>query len=172
MDGMNRRLYFLAPDVDQAQQLVNDLLVNHVPEKNVHVIAKEGISLEQLPEADFRQKSNVVVAAMRGLAIGIIIGLIAGFLAWFFVPGWFSSPGLVAIIALAGACIGTWVSTMIGVSESNRDLRMFEGAIRHGHLLLLVDVPRRRIAEIRDLVRRHHPDAVDRGVEPHKPVFP
>lgn len=172
MNGMNRRLYFLAPDVDEAQQIVNDLLLHHVPEKNMHVIAREGISLQELPQADFRQTSNITVSAMRGLAIGAILGLIAGLIAWALVPAWFSSAGLVAIITLAGACIGTWVASMIGVSESNRDLRAFEAAIRSGQLLLLVDVPQRRLKEIQDLVRRHHPHTMDRGVEPHKPVFP
>ncbi len=172
MNGWNRRLYFLAPNVEAAHKIVDDLLVHRVPEKCIHVIAREGTPLDDLPEADFRQKSNVVMASLRGLAIGLILGLIVGFIAWALVPGWFSSPALVAIIALAGALVGTWSASMIGVSASNRDLEAFESAIRRGELLMLVDVPRQRMAEIKNLVHKHHPEAGSGGSEPHKPVFP
>ncbi|MBI5039891.1 MAG: hypothetical protein HZB57_01360, partial [Gammaproteobacteria bacterium] len=46
----------------------------------------------------------------------------------------------------------------------NIHLREFAAALRHGELVLMVSVPRNRVAEIEDLVHRHHPDAAVGGV--------
>jgi hypothetical protein len=37
---------------------------------------------------------------------------------------------------------------------------------------MLVDVPKLRVEEIEDLVKRHHPEADVKGAEPTIPAFP
>jgi hypothetical protein len=51
-------------------------------------------------------------------------------------------------------------------------LTQFEQAIQEGHLLLLLDVPKRRVDEIDALVRRHYADVEIEGPEPTIPAFP
>jgi len=46
------------------------------------------------------------------------------------------------------------------------------GAIERGELLLMLDVPRTRVEEITDLVKRRHPQAQPGGTDPFIPVFP
>lgn len=46
------------------------------------------------------------------------------------------------------------------------------GAIEEGKLLLMADVPQHRVAEVRELLNAQHPEAEDRGIDPHIPVFP
>ncbi|HEC07202.1 MAG TPA: hypothetical protein ENJ12_10135 [Thiolapillus brandeum] len=48
---MERRLYFLLPDVAHARAVVADLETNGVERKYTHVIAAQGIDLEGLPLA-------------------------------------------------------------------------------------------------------------------------
>jgi len=39
-------------------------------------------------------------------------------------------------------------------------------------LLMMIDVPRDRVEEIEEIVKRHHPEAGLEGVEPNIPEFP
>jgi ribose/xylose/arabinose/galactoside ABC-type transport system permease subunit len=74
--------------------------------------------------------------------------------------------------ALAGAGVGVWLSGMIGVGVSNSRLKQFEQAIQEGRLLMLIDIPKQRIDEIEDLIRKHYPQAEIEGTEPTIPAFP
>ena len=76
------------------------------------------------------------------------------------------------LIGLAGAGVGAWVSSMIGISTPSSRLTEFEKAIEAGPLLMMVDVPKDRVDDITTLVRSHHPEAHIEGTEPVIPAFP
>jgi hypothetical protein len=167
------RLYFLMPDITVTHNLVNELLLSHVEERYIHVIAKEGTPMEELPEASLLQKSDFIPAVERGLALGAITGVMVGLVAMAFPPaGLVIGGGAVSAIGAAGAGVGGWVSSMVGVSVPSTRLKKFEDAIGDGEFLVLVDVKRERVAEIEALVKKHHPEADIEGTEPHMPVFP
>ena len=65
-----RRIYFLSPDIATTKQIVDDLLLALIEERHIHVVAKRGTELEDLPEANLLQKSDFVPAVERGLAVG------------------------------------------------------------------------------------------------------
>jgi hypothetical protein len=168
-----RRLYFLVPHVDSAKQIVDELLLARVEERHIHVIAKEETPMENLPEATLAQKSDVVPAFERGLAVGGATGILAGVVAVTFPPaGLILGGGAVLAIALAGAGFGAVLSTMIGVSVPNSRLKKFEEAVEAGELLLLIDVPKEKVAKIEELIKGHHPEAEIEGTEPTVPPFP
>lgn len=168
-----RRIYFLLPDVDVARKIVDELLLARIAENNIHVIAKEGTSMEDLPEASLAQKSDVIPAFERGIAVGGATGLLAGVAAVTFPPaGLVLGGGALLGIALAGTGFGALMSTMIGVSAPNSRHAQFEDAIKEGEILMLVDVPKARVDEIENLVKQHHPDADIEGTEPTIPAFP
>ena len=73
-----RRLYFLLPDLATARTVVDELLLARIEERHIHVIAKEGCTLEDLPEASLLQKSDFVPAVERGIALGGATGALAG----------------------------------------------------------------------------------------------
>lgn len=169
-----RRLYFLVPNVDSAKKIVDELLLARVEERHIHVIAKEGTPMEDLPEATLAQTSDVVPAFERGLALGGATGILAGVVA-VTLPGVGIALGGGAVIlatALSGAGFGAVMSTMIGVSAPNSRLKKFEEAVEAGELLLLVDVPKDKVATIEDMIRGHHPEAEIEGTEPTVPPFP
>jgi len=167
------RLYFLMPDVTVTHNLVNELLLSHVEERHIHVIAKEGTPMEELPEASLLQKSDFIPAIERGLTLGAVTGVIVGLVAMSLPPaGLVIGGGAVFAIGAAGAGVGGWLSSMVGVSVPSTRLKKFEDAIKAGEFLVLVDVKRERIDEIESLVKKHYPEADVQGAEPKIPVFP
>ena len=167
------RLYFLMPDITVTHRLVNELLLSHVEERHIHVIAKEGTPMEELPEASLLQKSDFIPAIERGLTLGAISGVLVGLVAMAFPPaGLVVGGGAVSAIVAAGAGVGGWLSSMVGVSVPSTRLKKFEGAINAGEVLVLIDVKRDRVDEIEELVKQHHPEADIEGAEPKLPTFP
>lgn len=170
-----RRLYFLVPTTESATQIVNELLLARVDAHHIHILGNEDAHLERadLPEADLLQRSDFIPAVERGLAVGGATGLVAGIAAVTFPPaGLVLGGGAILGLSLLGAGFGAWMSGMIGVSVQNRQLGEFSQAIQDGQLLMMVDVPKRRIEEITGVVTKHHPEAVIEGTEPTIPAFP
>ncbi|HEX7043099.1 MAG TPA: DUF1269 domain-containing protein [Burkholderiales bacterium] len=166
---MRRRMYFLLPDVKRARTVYKELLLARIDAKHIHVLAKEGTPLRDLPEATVLQKSDAVHGAGLGLLAGAVTGAVAGGLILLFPPtGLAMSLGIVLIMALLGATMGVWVAGIIGSSTPNTHLEAFGEEIEGGKVLLIVDVPRDRIEEISRLVRRH-PEADARGIDPTVP---
>ncbi len=168
-----RRMYFLVPDPGTASAIVDELLLARVPEKHIHVLAREGTPLGNLPEAGLAQKTDLIPAVERGLGLGGATGTLAGLVA-IAVPGGavVSAGAIVLSLALAGSAVGAWVSSMIGVSVNSRRLKPYEDEIEQGALLMMVDVPAARVAEIEQMIERLHPGARPEGVEPDIPAFP
>ena len=57
-----RRIYFLLPDVDSAQTIINELLLLRVEWRHIHVIANHNVPLKELPEATLAQRSDLLPA--------------------------------------------------------------------------------------------------------------
>jgi hypothetical protein len=168
-----RRIYFLLPTVETARKIVDELLLARVEIKHIHVIAKEGTPLEDLPEASLAQSSDFVPALERGLAAGGATGIVAGVLAVTFPPaGLVLGGGAILAIGLAGAGVGALLSSMVGAGLHSSRLKPFEEAIEQGQILMLVDVPKDRVEAIEAMVKKHHPDADIEGTEPTIPAFP
>jgi uncharacterized membrane protein YeaQ/YmgE (transglycosylase-associated protein family) len=170
---MNRRLYFLLPNLASAERTLDDLLLARIEARRVHCLARRDQPLGNLPEASFLQKTDTVHGAETGVVIGGIAGVIGGAIAVAFPPG-ASSFELVTVLitGIAGAAFGTWVSSMVGTAVPNSRLARFHDEIEKGKILMMVDVPFTRIREITNLVMQRHPEAADGGVEPRIPAFP
>jgi hypothetical protein len=166
-----RRLYFLLPDLDVTHKVMDELLLARVEERHVHIIAREGLVLEDLPEATLVQKSDFVPALERGVALGGATGVVAG-LAAIAMPGVVIAGGALLAMGLAGAGMGAWMGGMIGMDATNSHIKQFEDAVNAGQILVLVDVPKERVEDIESLVKKHHPDADFEGTEPTIPAFP
>lgn len=114
-----RRVYFLLPDVKSAKAIVDELLLKRVEWRHIHVLASPTIPLEDLPEAHLAQSSDLLPALARGTAAGGVTGMLAGLAAMAFPPaGLTIAGGAVVAMALAGAGVGAWTSTMWSASTS------------------------------------------------------
>jgi hypothetical protein len=107
----------------------------------------------------------MVIGAVGGLVLGGLILLTSG-------EGLQLQAGTLLIPALAGALFGTWASLLVGLGVPNTRLQRFQQELEAGKILLMVDVPPNRVAEVQALVRRRHPEASDHGLEPTVPAFP
>ncbi|MCP5291385.1 MAG: DUF1269 domain-containing protein [Nitrosomonas sp.] len=168
-----RRIYFLVPNIAVTHKIVDELLLAKIEEKHIHVIAKRGTPLENLPEANLLQKSDFIPAVEQGLALGGATGLLAGLVAIALPPAsTVVAGGILLGSGLAGAGIGAWLSGMVGMSIGNRRTKEFEEAIEAGEFLVLADVSPERVNEIEALIRKHIPEVEVEQTEPRIPAFP
>ncbi|MDR4517711.1 MAG: DUF1269 domain-containing protein [Nitrosomonas sp.] len=168
-----RRIYFLVPDINVTKKIVDELLLARIEEKHIHVIAKRGTPLENLPEASLLQKSDFVPAVEQGLALGGATGLLAGLVAVALPPAsTVIAGGVLLATGLAGAGVGAWLSGMVGMSIGNRRIKAFENAIEAGEFLVLADVSSERVNEIETLIKLHIPRVEVEQTEPRVPAFP
>ena len=155
-----KRINLLLPDVNTARRVVNRLLAADIEWRNIHILANENISLEDLPEADLPQKSDLLPALARGTAAGGLVGMLAGLVALSLPPaGVIIAGGALLGTTIGGAGIGAWAATLIGVSVPNSQLDQYEDAINRGELLLLVDVHPEREEEIKSVIKSEYPAA-------------
>jgi hypothetical protein len=168
-----RRLYFLVPDVATGRKVVDELLLAHIEWKHIHVIAKRGMPLEDLPEASYLQKSDLIPAMLRAVPIGGATGILCGLVALALEPHLVIAGGAVLLASsLAGVGIGVYLGGMVGLNVGSTRLKAFEKAIADGQLLLIADVPAARVDEIADRIRKAYPAAEPEGTEPRVPAFP
>ena len=168
-----RRLFFLAPDVQSAHDLVDSLLLERVPESRIHVLAREGTPLSDLPEAGIAQRSDLIPALERGAAAGGIAGGLAGLVA-IALPGITIIPagGIVIALVAAGALVGSWASSLVGVSVDSSRLERFREAIAGGQVLIMADVHAEHAERIERKVRESRPAVRSEGMDPDIPMFP
>lgn len=170
---MRRRLYFILPDVESARGMLSEMLLARIEIKHIHFLGRRGELPPDLPEANLLQKTDFVHGAQLGLGVGGLTGIVVGVLIVAFPPGGVTLQlATVLIAALAGAVFGAWVSSMAASAVPNSRLKRFQKDIEQGKVLMMVNVPMRRVQEISSLVARRHPDAVAGGFEPTIPAFP
>jgi len=168
-----KRILLLLPDVDVAKRIVDDLLIARLREEEMHVVAKEGVPLMDLPEATLAQKTDLIPSIKRGVAAGGATGLLAGLIA-ITVPGGITVAGGAVLLAstLVGTAFGAWISSMIGISVPSHEVEEYEQAIEQGKLLMMVDIPKARADEIIAMIRQHDPEANIKEVEYFPPLLP
>jgi hypothetical protein len=168
-----KRTYFLARDVGAARRVVDELLLARVDARRIHVLAKRGTPLEDLPEANLLQKSDFVPALQRGIllggATGILVGL-AGLALRLINPA--VAGGLLLAHAIAGAGVGSWLGGMVGMNIGNTRLKRFDEAIERGEVLVIADVAQERADDVQARVKRNLPEVRVEGLEPLVPPFP
>jgi hypothetical protein len=157
-----RRLFFVLPDEIHAQRLVADLETAGISHCHMHAIAGHGGHLTLLPPASQRQRHDAVwrleqtlwygnLALFTISAIGLLVAVYFTAVAW-------------AVIAAAAMFVTVTAGTLFVLHVPNTHLDEFRSALTHREILLMVDVPKSRVAEIETLVERRHPEAEADGV--------
>ncbi len=62
---MNRRLYFILPDVEISRKVEDDLLLARITEHQMHFLGKRGTDMQDLPEASQIQKTDIIHGFFR-----------------------------------------------------------------------------------------------------------
>ncbi|WP_332853909.1 DUF1269 domain-containing protein [Duganella sp. S19_KUP01_CR8] len=169
---MRRRLYFMLPDVPSARSMLDELLLARIEIGHMRFMARDGLPSD-MPDVSFMQKTDLVHGAQLGVVIGAIVGLGAGvFLTLFPVDGMTLRTAAILLVALGGAIFGGWASGMNAAAVPNTRLKQFMPRIEQGQVLLIVDVPVRRVEEIEEMIAKRHPEISFGGMEPPMLAFP
>lgn len=163
---MKRRLYFLLPDTGQSRAVVDDLKVLGITTDAMHTLAKPGVNLGDLPVATRRQRRDSAAKletilwdgnlALFFIALLTMITMLYMNVAWY----WILLAVAVMLVTFAAGVVFTTQVPNVHLSE-------FQDAMRHGEILLMVDVPVWQVERVEALVHRHHPGAVVGGVGWH-----
>lgn len=159
---MSRRLYFLLPDVKHTQCVVEELEQSGVDKIHMHTLAREDIDISSLPAANQQQKkdqvwfldrlfwnSNLILFCLA--LSGLITSLYWGFSLW-------------SVLAISIMLVTFIAGERFAVKLPHVHLDEVKGALSHGEILLMVDIPRKRVAEVDNRVLSHHPEAELGGI--------
>lgn len=163
---MKRRLYFLLPDNRHTRAVVNDLETFGINTDSMHTIAKPGVDLSGLPGATGKQYKDPEARletilwdgnlAIFIIALAALVTMTTIELSWF----WLLLP--------AAAMLATFAMGVVFTSQvPNTHVSGFRDAMRHGEILLMINVPIWQVERVEALVHRHHPEAVVGGVGWH-----
>jgi hypothetical protein len=170
---MRLRMYVTLPDVQSARRLADDLLLARIEDRHMHFLARRGTDLGELHEANYLHKTDAVHGAVVGMLIGAGLGAALGAAILNFPPAHVTiEMGVVLVSTIVGSGLGMWMASMVGLQVPNSRLKAFEPDIAAGKVLLMLDVPSGRYEEVRDIIARTHPEAIDGGNEPTVPAFP
>lgn len=168
-----KRIYFLVPGIGLAKKIVDELLLQRVDIEHIHVLAKRGTAMGDLPEASYLQKTDIVPALEQGVLTGGFAGLIAGLVVLGMSGESLLSGGTLLAASLGGAVFGAFTSSLLGSSVGNRQIQQFSVAMNErGAFLMMVDIPKSRIDEVQLAIKQRHPEAMYEGIEPTIPAFP
>lgn len=171
---MRLRMYLTLPDVASARKLADDLLLARIEDRHMHFLARRGTDLAPLREASYIEKTDAIPGAFKGAVMGGVLGILVGALLVSFPLPDGTSMELVTVLiaAIVGAGLGAWISSMMGLQVPNTRLKPFYRDLDDGKVLLMLDVPSGRYQEVREVIARTHPEAMDGGNEPTVPAFP
>jgi hypothetical protein len=158
---MLRRLFFVIPDAVSTAPIITDLESLGMDQGHIHALTTGQIPAG-LPPATDCQRHDVIWRVEQIFWVGLLVlfalALVGQFAAWR--AG--SLPWVLTTAVVMGASVATGVWFAVRVPDTH--LNEFRGALAHGEVLLMVDVPRQRVAEIEERIRRHHPQATIGGV--------
>lgn len=168
---MRHRLYYLLPDMESARRTLDDLLLNRIEQRHIHFLSV-GVALpEDMPEATIMQKTDVVHGAELGMVVGAALGMALGAMLVMYFD--LSSPPAVVIgTTLLGLFFGGWAASLVAAALPNSRLKAFYPEIEKGKVLLMADVPARKVEQIEKVLADRHPETRFSGEDPRVPVFP
>lgn len=167
---MNRRLYFVLPDVASAHATMDDLLLARVNANRIHFLAKPGTDMGDLPEATISERSDLIEGWEIGMGLGALLGFALGLVALSVPVWWYTQPiptvATLVICTLVGIIGGGFWTAVVASTIPNERLKPFKKQIAQGKVLMMVLISFHRANEIRALVERKHPEAAYRGTWP------
>ena len=163
-------LYYLAPTLDSAHHISDDLHALGVRDSFLHVIAVDEAGLKQwnIHSANYLETLDLVRDGFIGSAIGFFTGLIGVGLLRLFEPFGPAVPGSAYFATVAAATLfGAWEGGLTGIATENKKLAEFHSDIEAGRCLILIYAPREQEAAVRAMLRARHPEAEFAAIDRH-----
>ena len=162
MNLMKRRLYLLLPQREKALEVVDVLNSMGVMKKHIHTIAKKEVNISALPEATVYQQNDTaryIEDWLRKINLAVFFLALLVFLVSLFN---LSMPVLlISLLVMSGTFFGGYYFT---THVPHMHLSKFQAELKHGEIILLVDIPRWRIPPILKALKHSHPEAHTGGI--------
>jgi hypothetical protein len=158
---MQRKVYFMLPDVEHCKQLVTELKNVGLTEHDIHVMARDDIPLEGLHRASALQQTELAHGLELGTGVGSVAGMLGGLLVVVFPPAGVILGGGAVVLAttLAGASFCAIVSALIARDIPNHELVAFQSSIIEGQILLMLNIAPKQVNQITQLVKNTYSEA-------------
>lgn len=151
---MKTRRVFSTPDLVSARAAIQAARQVGVRESDIALVARPDIEVGHIPNRLKEADSDFVPAALRGALFGGVAGLLAGAAAVLLFPSVGISWAGAGLVALAGALIGMFASSLVGSSLPDPVRRKFDGEIKAGRILVLVDAAEEEVPAVEAAVTR------------------
>jgi len=147
---MKTRCVFSTPDLQAAQAAMHAARVTGIDDKDLSLIARDDIELNQIADHRLIDHNDSNPAAARGIGLGGGTGLLLGLIAVAVPPLGLTLAG-VGAMTVAGAAMGAWTGALVGFNVPDAVSRAFEEQIKAGNILVIIDgeaeqLPAARIA--------------------------
>lgn len=166
---MRHRLYYFLPDLESARRAFDDMLLSRIEQRHVRFISGGAPLPPDMPEASFLVKTDVLHGAAAGMIVGALLGMAFGAL---LIVYYDLGQATVLVTTLMGIIFGGWASSMAAAAVPNSQLKGLYPELEKGKILMIADIPARRVGEIEKMLATRHPEMKFNGEEPHIPVFP
>jgi len=155
-----QRLYFILPHLQVCKQLVIELEEAGLEEQYIHIMADESVDLKNLPVAHINDTTEITRGLEWGAGIGGVAGFLAGQLVINFSPEelMLGNTLILLITTLSGVGFGGLMSALMGANQPKHELENIELRLRHGEIVLMLDIPNHRIQMTEEMIKRLHPD--------------
>ena len=163
-------LYYLAPTLESAHRVSDDLHTLGISDSFLHVIAVDEAGLKQwnLHSGNYLETLDLVRDGFIGSAIGFFTGLIGVGLLKSFQPFGPAVPGIAYFATVAVATLfGAWEGGLTGIASENKKLAEFHSDIEAGRCLILIYARQGLEAAVEEMLRARHPEAELAAIDRH-----
>lgn len=136
---MKTRRVFSTPDLITARAAIQAAREVGIHDDDISLVARSDIEVGHIPNRRKEADSDFIPAALRGAIFGGLAGLVAGAITVLVFPSIGMSWAGAGLAALAGALIGMFASALVGSSLPDPVRQKFDGEIKAGRILVLVD---------------------------------
>lgn len=136
---MKTRRVFSTPDLATARAAMQAARDAGIRDDDISLVARSDIEVGHIPNRRKEADSDFIPAALRGMVFGGLAGLLAGAIAVLVFPSIGMSWTGAGLVALAGALFGGFASALVGSSLPDPVRQKFDGEIKAGRILVLVD---------------------------------
>lgn len=163
-----RRLFYVADDLETTRAVSDAVHEEGIRDHDFHVVSRDeaGLFRHRIHSAMTYHQLDVIHTGERWALAGVGVGLAAVLLLKLATP-WDFSPDAIASAALVafGGLFGAWQGGMVGLTRENYKLAPYHHELEAGRHVIMIDVPREREHDVRDLLRVRFPQVQAAGAD-------
>lgn len=152
------RHYFVSEDLNEIAHVEKELTENGLSAPQIHVLSDNDAEVKNhnLNEVEAVLKKDVVRSTEIGALVGVFLSALSLLVAYSM--GWTETQaGWIPFVFLAIVILGfcTWEGGFIGIQRNNVKFEKFQGLLKKGKHILLVDVPPSQEATVSRVIHGH-----------------